>query len=211
MPDPDIGPVRGIADAMWAIEGHLKLWLALYLNRQQTHLNAAKPDDIPPVDLRMPRSWRTPITAAPGNPIVNDGQLPAVSVVPAGTGAGQVRRNGLVWEASWLVDVVIFARGSGYDHTAAVLGGYMTAVHTALAQHRGVGDLDDCHWLAEQLESIDPRQARTLGMASVSFRALYERAVDEREAPAEPPDPVTDPVPDWPVVETPIVTIERNT
>ena len=207
MPD-DIGPIVGLVDATRQVETHLRQWLGVYLNRVQTHLNATKPAGDPDIDLRAPRSWRTPITVQQGAPIVADGQLPSVSVVPAGT-PSPPRRNGRVWEASWLLDVVVFARGMTYDHTAATVGGYLTSVHLACAQLRDTG-LDWCHWIGETIDAIDPQTSRTLGQGSVHLRVGYERVVDESMYPSNVPDPVSDPVDGWPTVETTPLTVDTD-
>lgn len=180
MAETDLGLIHGPLDVERTIRAHLQLWLSTYLTRLAPAYTLVLEDT--PV-----RSWRSPLR---GTQLAED-QIPSVWVLVGDT--REVARRSDRWEATWDVEVVVTVRGQDHDHTADMVGLYLTAVHAALTQPQAVGDLDSLHWVGESLDVLEPGSTRTIGLGTVRAEATYETAVDltvELPEPLEEGEPV---------------------
>lgn len=195
-----IGPLVGADDVCDAVRSTLVDWLPSVVREIQ----AVKQLDPP---LGVPTATEMPTAEALE---ANQGMpLPAFAVSSPGLDDVPDRRGDGSYDATWVVVVSFFTRGSSYDDTAKRARNYATAARTALTQHQDLGGLATAvQWRDEDYAAISARDSQTLGGTFVTFAVGVDDVLNDRRGPVELPAPDAD-LTDLPPVTSRTLLIDR--
>lgn len=203
------GPLFVSGDFDDAVVACIDKWVDSYLAQFERHAS------IPVKSIDRPRSYNIVSDLDQ----FNEDQSPAVFVVSAGledleeTGGG----NYAGWWR-WVVWALVAQRDP--DATQEVRNLYGASLRTLVVQKAALEDLGTTVFVGESYEAA---RNRTLGIMALEFRSYIDAVVNEFEGPVDPdivppsgePDPNAEGprdenAPDWPLVETTDIQIEKD-
>lgn len=191
-----IGPLIGADDVCEAMEDTLTTWMPSVL----TELAAiGKPELAAPATYEQLPDEATSTTAV----------FPAVIISSPGLADTPERHGDGSYTLCWSIIVSFIIRQKSYRTTAKAVRVYATAIRTAVEQH-GV-DIADAQvtYTDENYARLPSSAARTLGMGHVAFEVIVPNAMNDTNAPAEPP-PTGDTTPDFTTQTTADVTLIKE-
>ncbi len=192
------GPLVSADDVEQATVDTLKLWFPTYLAEIERRTGRA------PESLPAPRAWVTHsrLTQDQGS------QLPLGIVISPGT-LDTPRRNGDgTYDCWWDVRVAIVCAAKTREESRTLAEIYALAVRGIVVQNSGLGGAAaGVDWLGEANGAV-PDDFAAAGWATESaFKVRTDGVVNDLVGPSDPDD--LDP-PDWPEVETAVITIDKE-
>lgn len=201
------GPIFMSTEFDGMVEGFLQKWLDTYLSE---------------VELRNGLDRRTVDRPKSYNATVSvehwpEDRMPGILVVSAGfpdelQSLGDGLRGG--W---WHWVVVALLTGRDYDSTRKKVGIYQAALRTLLEKNGGMdGAVSETIITSEPMDYAPfEGRDRTRGVAAFECQSFITAVVDSTPGPVDPdppapPDDPSEPHPDWPIVQTVDVQVDRQ-
>lgn len=174
----------------------LRSWAPTYLQEKERQMSAER-GLLPPF-----RSYH----AEPEFDKFPEDQLPSCIIVSPGLIGEPERQGDGKWHAWYAVAIAAVTSAKDYTRTKQLAKVYASVVRSIMLQ-KGPGRP---RWLDESFDDLVEEEGRQLAVGMQSFAVYVTDITDDSEGPPSPPDPVTQPGGDWPIVQTVIIDWTRK-
>lgn len=198
------GPMISRSELEAAATLTLKTWISTYL------AEAERQHGVVAGSYARPRSY----TASNEFERFDEAQLPAIVVVSPGLVGTPVRQALGVYRTTWALGVGVVCSGNDEADVREMVNLYTVAIRTLLIQRPSLGQFAaGLNYEDEKYDEISSEKRRSLQAGYVVCSVEVDNVVDASGGPitpSDPPDPETDPIPDWPIAISGSATVTRE-
>jgi hypothetical protein len=198
------GRIVSGADVEDWCEQLVRRWISTYLAEKEGQAGLRR-GVIP-----RPRGW----TVAPSVDKWPEDQLPAIIFEATGIPAPPRKGGDGRYRARWEMRITTIVSAKTERDSRRVASLYTAALRALFAQRPSLdGHADGIDWLAERYDELAFDEQRSLGHGTVALLVEVDDVTTAGAGPVTPDDPLDPDIeswPDWPIVQTVDVDVERQ-